>query len=454
MNPLPLLALASSLVRPAARRLARTVAGLALLVAALGLPAARAQIYVVDGSLNGGGGGVSAFAQGSNGNVLPDAIVTGAGTGFISPSATVANATHLYVLGNNFGEPPFVLKFSLPTAGNATPVSKTFLAPSAGILSFFTALAIDGSNLYVLDNGTGGAAVGAVEVYPLANLTANTSGSPLSATRTITGAATGLNRPNGVAVDGTSVYVANNLGNNVLVFALAATGNAAPTANITGAALNGPSSVAVDATTIYVLNFGSSRVTTYPTSANGNVAPSTTIGSTSLTNGAYYIGVDATTVYVGDQGDPFAVPVLPPAVRAFPKATNSTTATPSTTISGTTALNSINGFFVLAPPGTAAPNVTASGGSTAFTVGAGAVVADAALTLTAVPATLATATIQLTTNFQTAQDVLAFTNTSSTTFGNIAGTYNATLHRVFTKGKSGRGRRRRHGGRDPRPCER
>ena len=27
-------------------------------------------------------------------------------------------------------------------------------------------------------------------------------------------------------------------------------------------------------------------------------------------------------------------------------------------------------------------------------------------------------------------------------------------HRVFTKGKSGRGRRRRHGGRDPRPCER
>ena len=55
MNPLPLLALASSLVRPAAWRLARSAAGLALLGAALGLPTVRAQIYVVDGSLNGGG---------------------------------------------------------------------------------------------------------------------------------------------------------------------------------------------------------------------------------------------------------------------------------------------------------------------------------------------------------------------------------------------------------------
>jgi hypothetical protein len=160
--------------------------------------------------------------------------------------------------------------------------------------------------------------------------------------------------------------------------------------------------------------------------AGGAVAATTTIGSTVITTGATYLGVDATHVYIGDSGDVLD-PATVPSVFAFPKATNNTGATPSTTIAGTTALPGINSLFVLAPPGTAAPTLTASGGSTAFTVGGGAVTVDSALTLAAVPATLATGTVQITGGFQTAQDVLTFTNNNAATFGNIAGTYNATL---------------------------
>ena len=293
----PFLAALASFVHRSARRFARTVTAVAFLCVALGLPMARAQIYVADGSLNGGAGGVSVFAQGADGDVLPDMILAGPGTGFTLPLAVVASPTHLYALFNTFVEPPFVLKFNLPTAGNAAPVSKTYLAPAAGEFGFVNALAIDGTNLYLLDNGTGIIPdLGAVNVYPLSSLTSNTAISPLAATRTVTGTATLLNRPSGLAVDGTAIYVANSLGNDVLIFALAATGNAAPTRRIAGASttLNGPASVAVDAARMYVLNALSSRVTTYALGASGDVAPASTVGSSSLTPGALLVAVYAT----------------------------------------------------------------------------------------------------------------------------------------------------------------
>ena len=71
-----------------------------------------------------------------------------------------------------------------------------------------------------------------------------------------------------------------------------------------------------------------------------------------------------------------------------------------------------------------APVLTASSGSTAFTAGSGAVAVDNAITATDVDNnTLASGTVSVTTGFTSGQDVLAFSNTSSTTFGNIAGSY-------------------------------
>ena len=78
-----------------------------------------------------------------------------------------------------------------------------------------------------------------------------------------------------------------------------------------------------------------------------------------------------------------------------------------------------------------APVVTASGGSTAFTAGdnvtstpvavdPGVIVSDADNT------TLASGTVAITGNFHSGEDVLAFSNTSTTSFGNITGSYDTT----------------------------
>ncbi|MET0382596.1 MAG: hypothetical protein ABW032_04150, partial [Burkholderiaceae bacterium] len=73
-----------------------------------------------------------------------------------------------------------------------------------------------------------------------------------------------------------------------------------------------------------------------------------------------------------------------------------------------------------------APVVSASGGGTAYTENGAPLVVDAGLTVAdADTATLASATVSITANFASGQDLLAFTNTSSATFGNVAASYNA-----------------------------
>ncbi|WP_443191873.1 DUF4347 domain-containing protein [Pseudomonas indica] len=69
--------------------------------------------------------------------------------------------------------------------------------------------------------------------------------------------------------------------------------------------------------------------------------------------------------------------------------------------------------------------VSTSGGTTAFTEGAGAVAIDSGLTLSDPDsASLTSATVSITGNFMSGQDVLAFVNNGST-MGNITGSYNA-----------------------------
>ncbi|TXI25698.1 MAG: DUF4347 domain-containing protein [Roseateles sp.] len=77
------------------------------------------------------------------------------------------------------------------------------------------------------------------------------------------------------------------------------------------------------------------------------------------------------------------------------------------------------------------PVLGASGGSVTFTEGnqvaGAAVVVDSGLTLSdADSTTLASATVAVTGNFQAGADVLGFTNTNSTLYGNIAASYDAS----------------------------
>ena len=83
-----------------------------------------------------------------------------------------------------------------------------------------------------------------------------------------------------------------------------------------------------------------------------------------------------------------------------------------------------------------APVVTTSGGTTAFTEGADTastpMAVDSEITVTDPDnATLASATVSITGNFQSGQDVLAFSNTSAVTYGNIVGSYDAATG-IFT----------------------
>jgi VCBS repeat-containing protein len=97
------------------------------------------------------------------------------------------------------------------------------------------------------------------------------------------------------------------------------------------------------------------------------------------------------------------------------------------------------------------PVVTASAGTTSFTEKPNAdsipVVIDGSITVSdADNATLASATVSITVNFKTGEDVLAFTNDGST-MGNIAGSYDSasgvlTLHRQARRQLSLSGRRR------------
>jgi hypothetical protein len=100
----------------------------------------------------------------------------------------------------------------------------------------------------------------------------------------------------------------------------------------------------------------------------------------------------------------------------------------SITIAGGNLVPTI-GHIVYGPP--AGPIVTTSGGASTFTSGDSStqtpITVDSGITVSDSQAsTLASATVQISGNFHSGQDVLAFTNTSSTTFGNINASYNAT----------------------------
>jgi hypothetical protein len=142
-------------------------------------------------------------------------------------------------------------------------------------------LAVDRvNNELAVANGGSGPVVTSVTVYAIS---ANGNVAPL---RTISGAATGLISPNviGLAVDtvNNEFFVTNGIPtNSVVVFARTANGNVAPLRTISGAAtgLNHPYSVAVDTVNneVAVTNAVGNTVTVYARTANGNVAPLRTI---------------------------------------------------------------------------------------------------------------------------------------------------------------------------------
>lgn len=118
-----------------------------------------------------------------------------------------------------------------------------------------------------------------ITIYPL-KATGNTA--PL---RIITGPKTQMNWPTGLAVDEarSELYVANDMGNSVLVFNYTDQGDVAPKRVLTGpkTMIKNPTGIWIDAKNneLWVANFGNHTATVYPIGASGDVAPKRMIRS-------------------------------------------------------------------------------------------------------------------------------------------------------------------------------
>ena len=97
--------------------------------------------------------------------------------------------------------------------------------------------------------------------------------------RIITGPKTQMNWPTGLAVDESKgeLYVANDMGNSILVFNYTDEGDVAPKRVLTGAKTNikNPTGLWLDTKNneLWVANFGNHRATVYPRTASGDTAP-------------------------------------------------------------------------------------------------------------------------------------------------------------------------------------
>jgi DNA-binding beta-propeller fold protein YncE len=171
--------------------------------------------------------------------------------------------------------------------GNVAPLR--ILSGNATGLSSPSGIAVDRvNNEIVVVNKT---SPYSVTVYPRR---ANGNVSPL---RTITGALTNLSDPRGVAVDpvNNELAVANRAGFSVTVFGRTANGNIAPLRSLVTTGFSNPWGVLIDIANneIAVANNGD-LLSVYPRTGNGNVPPLRTISgsNTGFNNGPIGIVLD------------------------------------------------------------------------------------------------------------------------------------------------------------------
>jgi len=260
------------------------------------LDTAADRLYVA----NNGGLSILIFDNIStkNGNVAPERSISGANTTLITPTDVSLDKGRdlLYVADDTNIE-----VFS--SASTAT----SNIAPARALDAQFhvSAILIDGTNdrLYAADDANN-----AIAVYDNASALAT---GPITATRTIKGAATDLATPDGIQIDGRGRLVVSNsspTSPSITIYNNAATanGNPAPSAEISGSntKFGVPSQIVVDTTgsgTLYNADPDVGRVAIFSSlsSATGteNIAPTRIIfgpGTTLTTTSPHGIALDRT----------------------------------------------------------------------------------------------------------------------------------------------------------------
>ncbi len=243
------------------------------------VPGENEIVVANEGNLEGQGQSITVYARTANGNVAPTRTIgsiylgnpAGLAVDRVNNEVVVLDGISLF---SGYGS---VQVYALSANGNVAPL-RTIAGPTAGLRGPW-GLALDTiNNELVVANGE-------LTTGELASLKifARTANGDVAALRTIAGAATGLSRPVGPAVDTVNdeLVVANLYINSITVYARTATGNVAPLRTIAGPAtgLNNPIGLAVDTMhdELLVANLGGSSINVYARTANGNVAPLRTI---------------------------------------------------------------------------------------------------------------------------------------------------------------------------------
>jgi hypothetical protein len=224
---------------------------------------------------------INQFAPAGNGNPLPALTLTGQVTALFAPNAiAIDTAGNAYVtnLATGPGGTGSITIYAPGVSGNAAPSAT--ISGIATLLAEPQGVAVDGAgNIYVANLSN------MVTEYALGS---NGNATP---TATISGADTLLSGPAGIALDSRGkIYVANLIGGasaagSINIYASGRSGDAAPTAFITGPAtsLSAPEALAIDgAGSIYVANLagGTSNlgsITVYASGSTGNATPSAII---------------------------------------------------------------------------------------------------------------------------------------------------------------------------------
>ena len=363
----------------------------------------------------GGAGGAAAVSGGMNGSAgtAMSTILTTAGgttdTNYIPnspPTATNLNQTVTYTEDPGGSVALGDIVVSDADTGDTITATLTLSNASAGALTTGTF----GSATSTYNTGTGvwtvtgslsdvNAALAAVAFTPAANWDQDVTITTRVRDAANTGPADG-----GITLDVTPV-------------------NDAPTAtNLTQskAATEGGSAVALDDIVVTDMDAGDTITATLTLSNAGAGSLSTgTFGSATSTFNAG-TGVWTVTGSVVDVNAALA------AVALIPSADNDQNFTVTTRIRDTANTGPADGTITVSvTPVNDAPVLTTSGGSNAFTEDGSATVIDAVLMLSDLDNTaLASATVTITGNFASGQDVLAFVNNGST-MGNITASYNA-----------------------------
>jgi len=323
---------------------------------------ASGRIYVTNVATNT----VTVYAAGANGNVPPIAVIGGSDTRLSDPTGIALDASgKIYVLNRADNRKGSIKVY--PPLGTSTGIlneapiadiagSKTRLDDPSGI-------ALDSQgNIYVA-NSLGGPVVrhesydrGKVTVYPAGS---NGNIAPIA---TISGAATGLSYPAGIALDSSgNIYVANQLTANtsssledypsITVYPAGSKGNASPIAVIAGnnTGLNYPQGIALDSSrNLYAegyIEYIGDTINVYPAGSNGNVSPSAVIaGSDTGLDGPDGVALDSGgSLYVSNS---YGGPVGGGSVTVYPAGSSGDAVPIATITSSFTGIDFASGIAV------------------------------------------------------------------------------------------------------------